>query len=324
VNRSVLIAIGAIVAIAALALWLARRNRPYRGALPALTDAQRALAAEHERDVRALCANGPRSIFIPENIQAAERYLESQLTAAGYRVEKHVYPTEPGDPDAVNLIAELRGSDEIVIAGAHYDSVDETPGADDNASGTAALLALARRFAKTRPSRTLRFVFFTNEEPPHFMTPAMGSWQYAKRCRARNEKIVAMVNLEMVGYYNDARGSQMYPPGLAALYPDSADFIAFASNVGSGKLTRRCAAAFRRSVDFPAEVAVLSGIVPEVSFSDHWSFWEFGYDALIVSDTAMFRNPHYHRRSDTPETLDYERMARVTEGLAGVLRELAR
>jgi Zn-dependent M28 family amino/carboxypeptidase len=317
--KSVLIAGGVVLLIAALAVWVLRRGRSHRSALPPASHAQQTLAAELEGDVRALCARGPRTIFIPENIQAAATHIEAQLSAAGYRVERHVY-----DTDAVNLIAEVKGSNEIVVIGAHYDSVDNAPGADDNASGTAALLALARRFAKAHPTRTLRFVFFTNEEPPHFMTEEMGSWQYAKRCRERNENIVAMVNLEMLGYYNDARGSQTYPVGLAAIYPDTADFIAFASNVGSGGLTRRCVAAFRKSVSFPAESAVLPGVVPEISFSDHWSFWQFDYEAIIVTDTAMFRNPHYHRLSDTPETLDYERMARVVEGLAGVVGDLSR
>lgn len=311
--------IATVLVLAVLgALLLARRNRSHRGPLPPLTDAQRALAAELEGDVRRLCAMGTRSVFAADAMSAASAHIASSLEAAGYRVEKQTYPS------GENLIAEMRGtSSEIVVIGAHYDSVDGSPGADDNASGVAATLAIARRLAGARPARTLRFVLFANEEPPHFQTEEMGSWRYAKRCHDRGETIVAMLSLEMLGYYNDARGSQQYPPPIAPLYPDTGDFIAFAGNLKSRALIRACAASFRRHARFPAESAALPEVIPQIGWSDQWAFWHFGWPALMVTDTALFRNPHYHSPGDTPETLDYPRMARVVDGLVGVTHELA-
>jgi len=297
-----------------------RVPRSHRGPLPPMTDAQRTLAAELERDVRVLCARGARNVWAADAMEVAARHITSSLEAAGYAVEKQRY--ESGE----NIIAEIRGgarAKEIVVIGAHYDSVDGSPGADDNASGVAATLAVARRLAKARPARTLRFVLFANEEPPHFQTDAMGSWQYAKRCHERRETIAAMLSLEMLGYYNDARGSQQYPPALAPLYPDTGDFIAFASNLASRSLVRRCVKSFRRHTDFPAESAALPELIPQIGWSDQWAFWHFGWPAAMVTDTALFRNPHYHLPSDTSDTLDYGRFARVVEGLVGVAGDLA-
>jgi hypothetical protein len=315
-----LIVIAALLVIAAV-LILARRSRWHRQALPPLTAAQRVLAADLERNVRVLCARGARNVWATDAMQAATRHIESSLIAAGYSVERHAFG------EGENLIAEVRGgarANEIVVIGAHYDSVDGSPGADDNASGVAANLALARRLAHARPARTLRFVFFANEEPPHFQTEAMGSWQYAKRCHDRGETIAAMLSLEMLGYYNDARGSQQYPPPIAPLYPDTGDFIGFASNLSSRALVRRCTASFRRHSRFPAESAALPEFIPQIGWSDQWAFWHFGWPAAMVTDTALFRNPHYHAASDTPETLDYESMARVVDGLAGVVAGLTK
>ena len=196
----------------------------------AATPQHRTLAAELRRDVLALCAIGSRNMFETEQLDAAAKYVAQSLG----RVERQTFVVE--EIEVANLIHEIRGTtrpDEIVVIGAHYDSVEGTPGADDNASGTAGLLALARRFAKANPARTLRFVAFVNEEPPHFQTQTMGSWRYAKRCRERKENVVAMLSLEMLGYYRDERGSQHYPPPLSALYPDTANFIGFAGNLKS-------------------------------------------------------------------------------------------
>lgn len=269
------------------------------------------------RDVGALCAIGERNTFVPESLSAAAALIEREFSAAGYRVEV----------EAANVIVELRGSkraDEIVVIGAHYDSVMGTIGADDNASGVAALLALARQFARAKPERTLRFVAFVNEEPPHFQTQDMGSWQYAKRCHDRGERIVAMLSLESIGYYDTRRGSQNYPVPLSALYPDTGNFIAFAANVASRHLNARCVRAFRKTTKFPVESASLPEAIPGIGWSDQWSFWQFGWPAIMVTDTAPYRNPHYHEPSDVPSTLDYARMAQVVEGLAGVVDELTR
>lgn len=224
-----------------------------------------------------------------------------------------------------NIVAELRGaSDDVVIVGAHYDSVEGSPGADDNASGVAAMLALARAFAHAKPARTLRFVAFANEEPPYFMSPRMGSWQYARACREHHDKIAAMLCLESLAYFSDAPHSQEYPAAIAHLFPDRANFIAFASNPSSAALLQRVVAAFRARARVPCEGAALPDDVPGVAWSDQWSFWQFGYDAVMVTDTALFRNPNYHTPRDTAETLDYDRFALVVDGLEAVVEDLIR
>lgn len=251
-------------------------------------------------------------------MRAAAAYIEASLVDSGLRVERQTYD------DGENLIAEITGGDEIVVIGAHYDSVEGSPGADDNASGVAALLAMACSFAKARPRRTLRFVFFANEEPPHFQTESMGSWRYARRCHERGERIAAMLSVESIAYFSDARGSQQYPPLLSPFYPDTANFIAFVGNLASRSLVKQCAKSFARHSKVPVESAALPELIPEVGWSDQWAFWRFGWPALMVTDTAPFRNPHYHTSTDTPETLDYARFALVTEGLTGVAADLTR
>ena len=187
----------------------------------------------------------------------------------------------------------------------------------------AALLALARRFAKCKPDRTLRFVAFVNEEPPYFQTAKMGSGVYARRCGQRREKIVAMLSLETIGYYSDARGSQKYPPPLGLLYPSTGNFIAFVGNVKSRDLVRRMVGTFRQHEKFPSEGAALPAATPGVGFSDQWSFWQEGYPAAMVTDTAMFRYPYYHEAEDTIDKVDFDRTARVVRGLEKVIGVLA-
>ena len=277
------------------------------------------------RDVSSLFALGERSTFVPAHLDAAADFIERGLAAAGGRVERHTYDVPQDGVRVHNLIVEIRGGErpaEIVVVGAHYDSVSGTAGADDNASGVAALLALARRFANATPKRTLRLVAFANEEPPHFQSESMGSLQYARRCHERGERIVAMISLESIGYFDDRPGSQQYPALLSALYPDRGNFIAFASNLTSRGLTSRCVRAFRAHTSMPVESASLPEAVPGIGWSDQWSFWQYGWPAVMVTDTAPFRNPHYHEPTDTPETLDYERLAMVVDGVDGVIREL--
>jgi Zn-dependent M28 family amino/carboxypeptidase len=312
-----------VVLLVAAIFVVAMRRRPAIANAPAAPEAS---VDQLRRDVEALCAIGERSTFVPKSLDAAAAWIERELSAAGYRVERQTYRVESDRVDASNVIVELRGSTkpgEIVVIGAHYDCVTGTIGADDNASGVAALLALARRFASAKPERTLRFVAFANEEPPHFQSQDMGSWQYAKRCHDRRETIVAMLSLETIGYYDDARGSQQYPPPLSALYPDTGNFIALASNIASRALTARCVRAFRGRTSFPIESASMPEAIPGIGWSDQWSFWQFGWPAVMVTDTAPYRNPHYHEASDVPSTLDYARMAQVVEGLTGVVEELS-
>jgi len=295
----------------------------HTGPLPPLSEAQRTLAEELRRDVVRLASDiGVRNTDAPAGLHAAREFVREQFASAGYAVREETW-LERG-VECANLVAERRGSDEIVLVGAHYDSAPGCPAANDNASGVAALLALARRIASAGPTRTLRFVAFGNEEPPYFGTTDMGSARCARDCRERGENVVAMLSLETLGSYSDAPNSQRYPaPGLDWIYPSTANFIAFVGDSESAELVREVVGAFRATTPFPSAGAVLPRSIQGVDWSDHRSFWAADYRALMVTDTAPFRYAHYHAATDTPDKLDYERMARVVEGLQRVLAQLA-
>lgn len=310
----VVLALFILALVAAWALMIRMPGRSFRGTPPPLTEAQVALRESLRRDVTALAGTiGERNVILIDRLNAAAAYIERELAAAGYRVVRQEYRVE--GQLVANIEAELRGAskpEEIVVIGAHYDSVDGSPGADDNASGVAALLAIARAFARRPHACTIRFVAFVNEEPPYFMTPAMGSWVYVQQRRAG---VVAMFSLESLAFYSDKPDSQEYPAGLKALYPTTANFIGFVSNVRSAPLLRRTIAAFREHATVASVGGAVPAGVPGVAWSDQWAFWEAGIPAVMITDTAVFRNPHYHRESDTVETLDRDRYTRVVDGL---------
>ncbi len=269
---------------------------------------------------------GERNMATSNTLEQSAVYLEQQLAGAGLQAQRHPYQVD--GTTVTNLVAEFPGTgnpEQIVVIGAHYDSVFQSPGADDNASGTAAVLALARASFGAKPAkRTLRFVFFVNEEAPYAMTPRMGSYVYASSCRARGEIIVAMFSMESIGYFTDAPNSQQYPsPAFKALYPTTGNFITFVGDTASRPLVRRALQAFRQDATVPSEGAALPRTLPGVGWSDHWSFWVQGYHAVMVTGTAPFRNPNYHTAGDLPETLDYKRMAGVVTGMKSVISEIA-
>jgi Zn-dependent M28 family amino/carboxypeptidase len=242
----------------------------------------------------------------------------------GYDAREHAF--NAGGLQARNIEAELPGTSqpgEIVVIGAHYDSVVGAPGANDNASGVAALLVLARVARAQAHPRALRFVAFVNEEPPFFQSWRMGSRVYARRCRERGERITAMVSLETLGYYTDAPRSQAYPFPFNLLYPDTANFVAFVGNFSSRKLLHKCVAAFRQNTRFPSEGAAAPEFIPGIGWSDHWAFWKEGYPAVMVTDTAFYRYGYYHTARDLPEQLSYDATARVVRGLRDVVSHLA-
>jgi hypothetical protein len=315
----------AIAAIAAAAAWMLLIRMPgpsFRGTAPALTPSQLTLRARLHRDVATLAVHH-RNPLDEAYYAAAAQYIGDSFERDGYRVTRQEFEVE--HHRCANVEVEITGKTkpkEIVVIGAHYDSVDIVPGADDNASGVAALLALASAFAAEHPARTLRFVAFANEEPPYFQTESMGSLVYARRCRARGENVVAMLSLESIGYFRDEEGSQRYPPGVGRVYPTRGNFLAFVGNIGSRSLVRRTCATFRASATIPAEGGALPNALPGVGWSDQWSFWQCGYRAVMVTDTAIFRNPNYHTMFDTPDTLDYDRFTRGVDGLVAVIRDL--
>lgn len=298
----------------------------WKGDVPALDDAGRAVRAEVEADVRALAETiGERSVFQPDRMEAAARHIESRFGACGLAPRRETYAAVGNDVS--NVIAGIAGgarAAEIVVVGAHYDSVRGSPGANDNATGVAAMLALAKRFAATGPARTLRFVAFTGEEPPCFQTETMGSLVHARGCGARGEDVVAMISLETLGCFRDEEGSQDYPVrGMGLVYPTRGNFVSFVGDVRSRGLVREAIGAFREGARIPSEGAALPMSVPGVGWSDHWSFRQAGFPALMVTDTAIFRDGAYHTLRDTPDRVDFDRLTRVTLDLVPVVERLA-
>jgi Zn-dependent M28 family amino/carboxypeptidase len=299
-------------------------GRTYSGPLPLLTVEQISIREECMCDIGKLAGEvGERNIWSYQNLVAAADFIEASLTYVGYKVNRQNFCVEGKICSNIETeISGTKGAKEIVVIGAHYDTVFDSPGADDNSSGVAAILALARRFAGQRHARTLRFVLFANEEPPFFQTKDMGSLIYAKNCRKRNDNIVAMLCLESIGYYSDQPNSQEYPFPYSYMYPSTGNFIGFVSNVSSRKLLHTVIASFRRNCKFPSQGGVVPGLVPGVAWSDHWSFWQQGYPAIMITDTAPFRYPYYHGPEDTADRICHDHLTRVISGLRATIAEL--
>lgn len=288
-----------------------------------LAEREKAYRLELEKDVQHLAKLGERNADKKWELADAADWIFSELEAAGYTPRREGY--EIDGVAAQNFEATVRGEggeEEIVVVGAHYDSAQGSPGADDNATGVAAVMALARRFRTATPGRALRFVFFTNEEPPYFQTDNMGSAVYARGVNERKERVVAMLSIESIGYFSDAAGSQKFPAGLDKNFPSIGNFIAVVGDGSSADLVTRVTQTMRSWSSVPTEGAALDGKLPGVGWSDHWSFWQIQVPAVMITDTALFRNPNYHKPSDKPDTLDYGRMARVVAGLESVIADL--
>lgn len=259
---------------------------------------------------------GERNVFKPQALHRAEDYINTTWRQQGYSVTP--YPYRVNGVKCTNLEITRQGqhrTDELLLIGAHYDSVLGSPGANDNGSGVAVLLELSRLVTTLTPDISIRFVTFVNEEPPFFMGKHMGSQVYATMARARGDNIRLMVALETIGYFRGDTGSQRYPPLLRAFHPARGDFIAFVSDLKSRRLMRRSAAAFRANSDFPLEQTATLAFIPGVAWSDHVSFWRRHYRAFMVTDTAFYRYPYYHTADDTPDKLDYRALARLSTGL---------
>ncbi|CAN5459981.1 hypothetical protein BH11PSE11_BH11PSE11_03560 [soil metagenome] len=309
----------------AILLWImiAMPGKSWTGPLAPLTAAEQVLADRMFDHVKAIASEEHNTRRRAALAQAAD-YIEGRLAAMGYRVDRQQY--ESGDGPVRNLEVEIKGGSkpqEIIVIGAHYDSALGAPGANDNGSGTAMLLELARSFKSARPERTLRFVFFTNEEPPWFGTDKMGSAVYARRSRERAENIVAMLSLETIGHFNDEPDSQKYPVIFKPFFPSEGNFIAFVGDLKSRALVHRSIATFRSAQRFPSEGIAAFSWIKGVDWSDHGAFWKNDYRALMITDTAVFRYPFYHTRRDTPDRVDYQRMARIFKGVSAIAVDLA-
>lgn len=300
-------------------------GKSFAGRLPDLTEKQKGIKERLGDHIRTLASDiGERNIENYTNLELSANYIEEVFASYGYSPERQTY--QYGERDVSNIEVEIKGGDlsgETVVIGAHYDSVWGSPGANDNASGVACVLELARLLAGTKPVRTIRFVAFVNEEAPYFETEHQGSYVYARRSRERGERVTAMISVETVGYYSDEKGTQKYPFPFNLFYPKTANFVGFVGNLKSRNLVHRAIRSFRDKGAFPSEGVASPEFIEGVGWSDHNPFWQFGYSAIMVTDTAFFRYEHYHTGEDTPDKIDYGSMARIVEGLRSVVIELA-
>jgi Zn-dependent M28 family amino/carboxypeptidase len=315
----------AILAFSGLIYCLHMPGETHTGPLPPLRAEEIQIRDRLFAQISVLAGHiGERNLWNYQALVAAAEYIERTFAELGYVPSDE--PFESRGQTVRNIVAEKQGNtvpEEIVLVGAHYDSVLGSPGANDNGTGVAALLELARLLADRELARTVRFVAFVNEEPPFSYSPEMGSLVNAKAARTRGDDIRAMLSLETVGCYSDEPDTQKYPFPLRWFYPDTANFIGFVGNLSSRKLVRSALGAFRRHTSFPAEGAAVPEWIPGVGWSDHWSFWQQGYPAIMVTDTAFYRYAHYHTETDTPDKVDYDRTARMVAGLASAIAELA-
>lgn len=276
------------------------------------------------RDVQKLCGElSPRSYLDTGNLDRAADWIAGELRAAGLEVELQEYRLTSGVYR--NVVGVRRGVDRaaaVSVVGAHYDAFDEFPGADDNASGVAVLLELARSLPEGPRRYDQYFVAFSTEEPPWFDTDSMGSHVFAESLKREGREVEWMVALDMVGYFSDTPGSQQFPSGLMRLlYPDRGDFIAVVGDLRAGPTIDRVKRGMLATEALPVYSLRAPASVAPVLWSDHASFRRLGFPGVQVTDTAFMRYVHYHTAGDTPDHLDYERMALLVEALHGLLWE---
>jgi len=303
-------------------------GRSHRGALPPLTAEEATLAAALKAHIARIAAREHNLAHYDELEQVA-RYIEAALGSHGYATGKQAFTVDGLTVRNIDAVIEAKAAasaPEVIVIGAHYDSAPGTPGANDNASGAAAVIELARllRDLDGKTGKRIRLVLFVNEEPPYFRSQDMGSLRYAKSLAAAGERVTAMYSLETIGFYSSEPGSQHYPAPFGLMFPDRGDFVAFVGLLNARALLQQTIRSFRSHTAFPSIGGVAPDIVPGIGWSDHWAFAEQGFPALMVTDTAPFRYPHYHRPSDTPDKVDVEGLARVVKGIERVVRDLVR
>ena len=302
-------------------------GQSHSGALPPLSDEERALAGQLKRHVETIAAR-EHNIARYDELEKAAAYIEATLQSQGFRVNRQEFEVDGLPVRNIDVVIEPSGSPaspEVIVVGAHYDSARETRGANDNASGAAAVIELARllRDLQGKTARRIRLALFVNEEPPYFRTDDMGSLRYARALAERGERVVAMYSLETLGFYTSRPGSQSYPLWLGLRYPDRGDFVTFVGTLEARALVRQSIRSFRAHTAFPSIGGVAPGFVPGIDWSDHWAFAQQGFPAIMLTDTAPYRYPHYHRATDTPDKVDAESLARVVKGIERMIREMA-
>lgn len=267
---------------------------------------------------------GERTVFRFSALEASAQYIEDQFRSYEHDVLFQEFEVDGKVVKNLEVVVPgMSAPDEIIVVGAHYDSVYGSPGANDNGSGVAAVLEFARLLARKPVARTVRLVTFVNEEPPFFRTRYMGSRVYARRSRKQGEKITVMLSIETIGCYLNHEGSQKYPFPFSLFYPDTGNFIGFVGNLASRSMVHRCIALFRAHTPFPSEGLAAPGWITGLGWSDHWAFWQEGYPAVMITDTAPFRYAHYHTAEDTSDKVNYAATARVVAGLHRMVVDLA-
>lgn len=301
--------------------------RPPRGAIAPPGGSAPGLAERLLAHVSAV-ASTPHNVVHYDALETAARYIEAELESYGFATIADVYEADGRRVRNIEVVIEpadgCRGNPTYVV-GAHYDSDEDSPGANDNASGVAALLEIARLLGpRAALSHRLRLVFYVNEEQPYAKSPLMGSWRHARSLAEAGEPVAGMIALETLGYFSDEPGTQAFPFPFNLIYPDVGDFVAFVGLPGSRRFLQRLVRAFRVHAPLPSIGGIVPGFIETADFSDHWSYGQFGFPAVMLTDTAPFRNPYYHQPDDLPESVDYDSLARITLGIEQVLRHLAR
>jgi len=260
----------------------------------------------------------------PQNLQRAAKYIAEEFKKTGGQVNEQTFQVDGRQYRNVIVRFGVESAERLVL-GAHYDTFAGLPGADDNASGIAGLLELAALLSKTQLPRQVELVAYPLEEPPYFRSQSMGSMQHARWLKEQKVKLRAMLSLEMIGYFSDANNSQQYPfPGLGWIYGKRGNFITVAGRFADESLVRRVKRSMTSANNLPVHSINAEASVPGIDFSDHRSYWQYGYPAAMITDTAFYRNPHYHSAGDVAETLDYSRMAQVVQQVYSAVLDLAR
>ena len=313
----VAIILGALVFI----LWLAIARPVFTGNKQATLDqaAVKLTADRLETHVRMLSESfAPRDYKHPENLEKSADYIREQWEGMGLKTEEQIFVVE-GKPYK-NIITHIPAKSDYVhgklVLGAHYDAAWNFPGADDNASGTAGLIETARLLKANPPNRPITLVAYSLEEPPFFGTENMGSFVHAKSEKDAGSDIDLMISIEMIGYFSDEKGSQEYPLRLLELYyPNQGNFIGIIDRMSSDR-GRAVKKQMRKHISVPVHSINAPIIVQGIEYSDHRNYWEFGYDAIMISDTSFYRNKAYHTENDTADRLDYNKMAHVVHGIS--------
>lgn len=330
VRTGVAIALLTIVTVSAGAwysLWLPGER--YTGALPALSHDEREIAAQLRTHIVAI-ASTPHNTDHPAAYEKAAQYIETTLQDLGYPVARQQFDI-PGHR-VRNIYVRLLTQNapaatppKVLVIGAHYDSAFDAPGANDNGTGTALVLELARLLKDlSRPRYEIHLVLFANEEPPWWGTGHMGSVHYAKAMRAENRSLIGMISLETLGAFSDEPGSQSYPFPLGPGFPGKANFIAFVALPRARTFLHEMIGSFREHTKFPTIGGVGPSFIDGLAWSDHAAFEEEGFPGLMITDTALYRYAHYHKPTDTPDKIDFERLARITKGIELAVRDIAR